>query len=221
MGSFLLGAVSAAAITSLLFLASLRPPAPEAVYADSLAVELPAPVNAGASPDPAEAVVPPPAPIDAAVPLPAPGATLIIPVQGVRPGELEDTYTDARGEGRSHDAIDIIAPRGTPVLSVAPSTVLKRFQSVRGGITLYTLSADGRMIFYYAHLDRYADGIVEGQPLQAGDVIAYVGDTGNAGEANYHLHFSVSLTDDPTKFWAGKPVNPYPLLVGEGGGQGR
>lgn len=221
MGSFLLGAASAGAFTSLLFLASLRPPAPEAVSGDSLAVEVPAPVNAGVSPDPGRAVVPPPAPISAGVPLPARGATLLIPVQGIRPEELEDTYADARGQGRSHDAIDIIAPHGTPVLSVAPSTVLKRFQSVRGGTTLYTLSADGRMIYYYAHLDRYADGIVEGLQVQAGDVIGYVGDTGNAGEANYHLHFGVSLTDDPTKFWAGKPVNPYPLLVGERGGQGR
>lgn len=144
---------------------------------------------------------------------PAPGS-LLIPVAGVQPADLVDTYTQARGAGRRHDAIDIPAPRGTPVVAAGDGTVLKLFRSIPGGVTLYQLAPDGRTIYYYAHLDRYAPGITEGKRLRAGEILGYVGDTGNAGAGNYHLHFGVSLTDDPAKYWGGKDVNPYPLLVG-------
>jgi murein DD-endopeptidase MepM/ murein hydrolase activator NlpD len=138
---------------------------------------------------------------------------LIIPVAGIRADQLQDTFTAARSEGRVHDAIDIIAPHNTPVLAAADGPIVKLFQSERGGITIYQESADGKTVFYYAHLDRYADGLAEGHVAHQGEVIAYVGDTGNAGAGNYHLHFSVSLIGDPKHFFNGTSINPYPLLT--------
>ena len=137
---------------------------------------------------------------------------LIIPVAGVKPEQLLDTFTDARSEGRSHDAIDIIAPAGTPVLAVSEGEIVKLFQSDRGGITIYQLSPDKKLVFYYAHLQRYADGIVPGKYVRQGEVIGYVGDTGNAGAGNYHLHFSIAALADPKRYWEGTNINPYPLL---------
>ena len=137
---------------------------------------------------------------------------LLIPVAGVRPEDLRDTFTESRSGGREHNAIDIIAPRGTPVLAAADGRVVKLFQSDAGGITIYQLANDNRTIFYYAHLERYADGLHEGQILRRGDVIAYVGDTGNATPGNYHLHFSVSVVSDPGRWWSGTNINPYPLF---------
>ena len=139
-------------------------------------------------------------------------AALLIPVAGVRPEDLRDTFEAARSEGRSHDAIDIPAPRGTPVLAAADGRVVKLWQSVSGGMTLYQLDPDNRTVYYYAHLDRYADGLTEGHFARRGEVIAYVGDTGNAGAGNYHLHFSVLIVSDPKRYWDGTNVNPYPLL---------
>ena len=137
---------------------------------------------------------------------------LVIPVTGVRPDQLRDTFSDARAEGRVHDAIDIPAPLGTPVVAAADGTIVKLFHSDRGGTTIYQLSTDSRFIFYYAHLDRYAEGLAEGHLAKQGETIAYVGDSGNAGAGNYHLHFSVALTSDPKKYWQGVNINPYPLL---------
>jgi murein DD-endopeptidase MepM/ murein hydrolase activator NlpD len=137
---------------------------------------------------------------------------LIIPVAGVRPDQLLDTFADSRSEGRVHDAIDIPAAAGTPVLATADGEVLKLFHSDLGGITIYQLSADKKLIFYYAHLQRYADHLAEGNSVRQGDVIGYVGDTGNAGTGNYHLHFSISITPDPKRYWEGTNINPYPLL---------
>ena len=137
---------------------------------------------------------------------------LIIPVAGVRPDQLMDTFTQSRSEGRTHDAIDIMAPADTPVLAAADGKILKLFQSERGGTTIYQLSADQKMIFYYAHLARYADGLTEGKEVRQGDIIAHVGDTGNAGAGNYHLHFSIAIVSDPKRYWEGTNINPYPLL---------
>jgi peptidoglycan LD-endopeptidase LytH len=137
---------------------------------------------------------------------------LIIPVAGVRADQLLDTFSTARGDGRVHDAIDIAAAKDTPVLAVANGKILKLFQSKAGGTTIYQLSSDERFIYYYAHLDRYADGLSEGHPLTQGETIAYVGDTGNAGAGNYHLHFSIAMTSDPKRWWEGVNINPYPLL---------
>ncbi|HVG28601.1 MAG TPA: peptidoglycan DD-metalloendopeptidase family protein [Pyrinomonadaceae bacterium] len=139
---------------------------------------------------------------------------LLIPVAGVRAEQLSDTYTQSRSEGRVHNAIDIMAAKGTPVVAAADGTIVRLFQSDKGGITLYVRGTDERTIYYYAHLDRYAEGIAENKFVRRGDVIAYVGDTGNAGAGNFHLHFEISLTADPKRVWGGAPVNPYPLLTG-------
>jgi murein DD-endopeptidase MepM/ murein hydrolase activator NlpD len=175
-----------------------------------------APVNPPAAPPPvAPATVAPPQPTVG----PPPGGPsaevpgrLLVPVQGIRPEQLVDTYNAARSQGRRHDAIDIMAKRGTPVLATASGVVLKLFQSVRGGTALYELASDRRTIYYYAHLDRYGPGLAEGRALRQGDLVGYVGNTGNAGAGNYHLHFEISTTDDPKRYWAGTPQNPYPLL---------
>ena len=139
-------------------------------------------------------------------------AGLIIPVAGVRADQLLDTFSAARSEGRVHDAIDIPAARGTPVLAVATGKILKLFQSVPGGTTIYQLSSDEKFIYYYAHLDGYAAGLSEGETVTQGETIAYVGDTGNAGAGNYHLHFSIAITSNPKRYWEGVNINPYPLL---------
>ena len=144
----------------------------------------------------------------------APGASLAIPVLGVRPEQLRDTYEDAR-VGHVHHAIDIMAAGGTPVVAASDGTVLKLRTGGNGGITIYQLGPDGRTLYYYAHLQRYAAGLREGLPLQRGEVIAYVGDTGNAGAGNYHLHFSVGRLTDPRRWWESENVNPYPLLAGD------
>jgi murein DD-endopeptidase MepM/ murein hydrolase activator NlpD len=152
-------------------------------------------------------------------PTPTPEATsfvgqvnLIIPVAGVRPDQLIDTFDDARSEGRVHDAIDIMAAAETPVLAAADGKILKLFNSERGGTTIYQLNANGDLVFYYSHLARYADGLAEGDMVKQGQVIAYVGDTGNAGAGNYHLHFSIAAVSDPKRYWEGTNINPYPLL---------
>lgn len=137
---------------------------------------------------------------------------LIIPVAGVRPEQLRDTFTDARSEGRAHDAIDIMAPAGTPVLAANDGEIVRLFQSDRGGTTIYQLNPDKKLVFYYAHLQRYADGLVVGKFVRQGEVIAYVGDTGNAGAGNYHLHFSIAVLADPKRYFEGTNINPYPLL---------
>jgi murein DD-endopeptidase MepM/ murein hydrolase activator NlpD len=144
----------------------------------------------------------------------APGASLAIPVRGIRPEQLRDTYEAPRSGGRVHNAIDIMAPEGTPVLAAGDGTILKLRTGGLGGVTLYQLGSDGRTLFYYAHLQRYAAGMAEGLPVWKGQVIAYVGDTGNAGRGNYHLHFSVSRLEDPRRWWQGENVNPYPMLAG-------
>ena len=137
---------------------------------------------------------------------------LVIPVAGVRPDQLIDTFSDARTDGQTHNAIDISAPAGTPVLAVADGEVVRLFQNERGGTTIYQLSADKKLVFYYAHLQAYAKILQERKTIRQGDVIAYVGDTGNAGAGNYHLHFSIAILGDPKRYWEGTNINPYPLL---------
>ena len=138
---------------------------------------------------------------------------LLIPVGGVRASELRDTFTDARSEGRVHDAIDIMAPRNAPVVAAADGRVVKLIQSVKGGITVYQLAAaDEHIVFYYAHLAAYAEGLAEGHVARRGETIAYVGDTGNAAPGNTHLHFQIYRVADPKHFWTGENINPYPIL---------
>lgn len=137
---------------------------------------------------------------------------LMIPVAGVKRAQLLDTFSDARSENRVHDAIDIIAPAGTPVVAAANGEIAKFYDSQRGGITIYQYSADKKFIYYYAHLQSRAADLAERQYVTQGRIIGYVGDTGNAGAGNYHLHFSVALVRDPKRFWEGEYLNPFPLL---------
>ena len=144
-----------------------------------------------------------------------PPQSLIIPVQGVSPGQLSDTFTQAREGGlRLHDAIDIMAPRGTPVLAAAGGIVEKFFTSAAGGLTLYLRCDDRRLIQYYAHLDAYAPGLAEGQHVAQSQLLGTVGSTGNANPDAPHLHFAIQLTD-PAAHWnqPSRPINPYPLLT--------
>jgi peptidoglycan LD-endopeptidase LytH len=139
-------------------------------------------------------------------------AGLLVPVDGVSRSQLHDTYNQARSEGRTHHAIDIHAPRGTPAVAVANATVLKLHQGSRGGTAVYLLDDDGRTRYYYAHLDAYAQGLHEGQRVERGEVIGYVGDTGNAAPGDYHLHFSIAILDDASRWWEGRNLNPYDVL---------
>lgn len=142
-------------------------------------------------------------------------AGLAIPVAGVKPGQLADTYTQARAGGaRRHDAIDIMAPIGRPVVAAAPGTVEKLFFSKGGGgTTAYVRSNDKRWSYYYAHLSAYAPGLHEGQRLLRGAPVGYVGNSGNANPAGPHLHFAINRMEPGEKWWQGTPINPYPLLA--------
>lgn len=144
------------------------------------------------------------------------GAGLFIPVAGVTSDKLTDTFSDSRSGGRIHDAIDIMAPLGTPVLAAIDGKIARFFDSELGGITIYQLTDDGKFVLYYAHLQKRADGIVEGMPVKKGQTIGYVGDTGNAGAGNFHLHFSIARVIDPKRYWEGTYINPYPLLKSGG-----
>lgn len=128
--------------------------------------------------------------------------------------DLQNTFDQARDAGeRRHEATDIMAPKGTPVLAVASGIVKKLFSSKPGGLTIYQFDSSEEWCFYYAHLDGYARGLREGMLVKRGDVIGYVGSTGNAGAAGPHLHFAIFKLGPEKRWWQGEPVNPYPLLV--------
>ena len=161
-----------------------------------------------------------------AVPLPtppsasAPGQTiglapLQMPVQGVLPSALRDTFGDGRdNNGRGHEAIDIMAPRGTPVLAVDDGRIVKLFTSQPGGLTVYQFDPSGQLAYYYAHLDAYAPGLAEGQQLRRGSLIGYVGSSGNANPDAPHLHFAMFRLGPEKQWWKGEPINPFQLLGG-------
>jgi murein DD-endopeptidase MepM/ murein hydrolase activator NlpD len=151
----------------------------------------------------------------AALPKPSsqpPAGKLIIPVLGVRPEQLIDSFADARSDGRVHDAIDIAAPAGTPVLAAADGKIIKFWESAAGGTTIYQMSLDQKYVYYYAHLAGRAADVSVGDVVKQGRTIGFVGDTGNAGAGNYHLHFSISAISDPNRYWEGSYIDPYPLL---------
>lgn len=138
---------------------------------------------------------------------------LHFPVAGFDGRPLDNSYDDPRdGGSRRHHAIDIMAPRGTPVLSVQDGRILRLSRNAKGGITIYATDAEERFVFYYAHLDRYHAGIREGLPVLRGDTLGYVGTTGNAPESVPHLHFQLMRMPADGRFWNGEPINPYPLL---------
>jgi Membrane proteins related to metalloendopeptidases len=135
-----------------------------------------------------------------------------VPLQGVPATALHDTFNELRGGTRPHEALDIMAPRGTPVLSASSGRVLKLFNSVPGGLMVYAVDSTGRYILKYGHLDGYMPGIVDGQALTRGQPIGIVGTTGNAAGGAPHLHFAMARAIDLKKWWLGPAVNPYPLL---------
>jgi murein DD-endopeptidase MepM/ murein hydrolase activator NlpD len=138
---------------------------------------------------------------------------LLIPVAGVAPNRLMDTFDDARAVGRRHDAIDIMAPRGTEVHAADDGTIAKLFTSDAGGLTIYEFDPSQTFSYYYAHLDRYAPGLAEHQTVKRGQLLGYVGSTGNASEDAPHLHFAIARLGTERAWWKGDPINPYPLLA--------
>ena len=203
-------AVGDAAATPALSPAAAPPAAQAPAQREALTL-VPAPVatDAATTAQPVAAVEAP-----AAAPANA-SDDLLIPVQGVRRDQLQDTFTDARSQGRRHDAIDILAPAGTPVLAVADGSVEKLFDSERGGLTVYQFEPSGRYAYYYAHMQRYADGLAEKQTIRRGQVLGYVGSTGNADPGAPHLHFEIHRLGPEKQWWKGESLNPYPLLRGE------
>lgn len=138
---------------------------------------------------------------------------LLVPVAGTPPTKLQDSFGARRGMGRKHEAIDIMAPWGTPVLAADDGRVEKITSNRGGGLTIYQVDASGRFVYYYAHLAGYAEGLKEGQPVRRGDVIGYVGATGNASRNAPHLHFAVLLLTTQKRWWGGEAINPYPALA--------
>lgn len=141
------------------------------------------------------------------------GSALLVPVAGIKPEQIRDTYNQPRGSERMHEALDIPAPIGTPVYAVADGRIAKLFTSKPGGLTIYQFDPNEKYSYYYAHLDRYATALKEGQQVKRGELIGYVGTTGNADRAAPHLHFAMFELGPEKNWWQGKPINPYPLIV--------
>jgi murein DD-endopeptidase MepM/ murein hydrolase activator NlpD len=176
----------------------------------------PSPVPGDSTDGPANLFAPP---LDLSRPSPAPVLSdfsylqrrwLMFPVVGFDLKVLRDDFAEKRGD-RVHEAIDILAPRGTPVAAVDDGTVVKLFNSVRGGLTIYQFDPAGQYCYYYAHLDRYAEGLGEGQLVRKGQWIGYVGTSGNAPPNTPHLHFTIFKLGPEKRWWEGTPVNPFPL----------
>lgn len=139
------------------------------------------------------------------------GRDLLVPVEGVRPEDLVRSFSDARG-GRKHEALDILAPRNTPVKAIEDGTIARLFYSKAGGITIYQFDQAEQYTYYYAHLERYADGLKEGDKVRKGQVLGYVGVSGNAPRDTPHLHFAIFRLTEAKRWWEGTPIDPYDVL---------
>jgi murein DD-endopeptidase MepM/ murein hydrolase activator NlpD len=195
----------------------LRPPPPlesapvvdPVPASDAMAISA---VAAPQTPEPVSADTPSGAPPEGMNGTPEVGLqNLLLPVEGVRGEDLRDNFDEGRGS-RHHGAIDILAPRDTPILAVADGPIAKLWQSVPGGLTLYQFDSSGRFCFYYAHLERYAKGLKEGDRIARGAVIGYVGTSGNAPRDTPHLHFAIYRLGPERRWWEGEALNPFPLL---------
>jgi murein DD-endopeptidase MepM/ murein hydrolase activator NlpD len=209
------------------FIAPERVPAPAAFPPAAIAEPSPPPITAEPNP-PAKVENPaPPAHASLDAPTPAPAASdpdvsrdvaalrernLLIPVAGVDRAALVSSFSDARGSSRVHEALDVLAPRGTPVVAVETGTIVKLFRSVRGGTTIYQFDPSGAYCYYYAHLDRYESGLGEGDTVERGQIIGYVGTTGNAPPGTPHLHFAIFRLGPERQWWEGVPIDPYLVL---------
>jgi murein DD-endopeptidase MepM/ murein hydrolase activator NlpD len=232
LGGFILGAATVLLVVYLYGQLSGRPPEPRTItppppmaapsttpVAPPLFPAPAAPPTQGAAP-PQIPGTSPTAPVTEATPAlpPAPlpadlaARDLLVPVQGVTRQALQDTFKDARSQGRVHDAIDILAPRNTPVLAVEAGRIVKLFTSDKGGLTIYQFDPTNTYCYYYAHLERYAPGLAEGNQVTRGQVIGYVGTSGNAPPDTPHLHFAITLLPPEKNWWQGVPINPYPIL---------
>ena len=168
---------------------------------------LPNPQN---SPAPAAPLNPPP---EQAIRIPLPDEPrLSIPVQGVEASQIHDNFSETR-DGHMHEALDIMAPRGTPVLAADEGNIVKLFNSKAGGLTIYQFDDSQKYCYYYAHLDHYARGLQDGLFVRRGEIIAYVGTTGDAPANAPHLHFAVFLLGPQKHWWQGTAIDPYPLLA--------
>jgi murein DD-endopeptidase MepM/ murein hydrolase activator NlpD len=140
------------------------------------------------------------------------GRHLDLPVQGAQSSDIKDMFNKMRGNDHRHEAVDILAPRLTPVLAVEAGTIAKLFVSKAGGNTIYQFDPQDVYAYYYAHLERYADGLVEGAPVARGQVIGYVGTTGNAPPNTPHLHFAIFKLTTEKQWWKGTALDPYQVL---------
>lgn len=140
---------------------------------------------------------------------------LAMPVEGMDLKHIQDSFDETRGGTRRHEATDILAPQGTPVVAVDEGNVKKLFTSKQGGLTVYQFDNEEIYCYYYAHLDRYAEGLKEGMLLRRGDRVGYVGVTGNAPINTPHLHFAIFRLGPEKRWWEGTPINPFPVLMGQ------
>jgi murein DD-endopeptidase MepM/ murein hydrolase activator NlpD len=239
LGGFLLGAATVLFILWLYKTPSARNFSGESGEAPPPVVAAPegeGPVTPSTSPDgplPPTAETAPPAegtPDDSRpwlqVPSPVPSGELaerglLVPVQGIEREKLANTFGDPRGGGtRSHQALDIMAPQGTPVVAVEDGKIQKLFESKQGGLTIYQFDPSESYAYYYAHLQKYAAGLKEGQSVRRGQVIGYVGVTGNANPEGPHLHFAIFRLTPEKQWWKGDPLNPFDVLRGRRLGRG-
>jgi murein DD-endopeptidase MepM/ murein hydrolase activator NlpD len=178
----------------------------DTAHGDSPVIETapPAATSGSGSPLTAPSIAPPPASS-------LKERNLEVPVEGVRRDQLTRQYNDPRGD-RRHEALDILAPYGTPVKAVEDGRVARLFQSKAGGITIYQYDPSETYCYYYAHLDRYAPGLREGEQVKRGQIIGYVGTSGNAPKNTPHLHFAVFRLNEQKKWWEGTPLDPYDIL---------
>jgi murein DD-endopeptidase MepM/ murein hydrolase activator NlpD len=227
---FLLGAVTL--YLALAWSGGLMPPATGSRFGEppsSAPLAAVPPPRPASPPEPGDSTDAPDSPFAPAVdlvrPSPAPepsdfarlhSRALLFPVPGYDLKNLRDNFAEKRGE-RVHEAIDILAPRGTPVLAVDDGEVVKLFNSARGGLTIYHFDPSGRYCYYYAHLDRYAEGLAERQQVKRGQRIGYVGSSGNASPSVPHLHFTIFKLGADRHWWEGTPINPFPLWAMSGG----
>jgi murein DD-endopeptidase MepM/ murein hydrolase activator NlpD len=181
--------------------------APRKVEVKPTKKEEPAPVA------PPSTAVAPPAPMASGMEVDdLRGHNLTLPVQGIQREKLQDTFNDTRGSSRKHEALDVLAPRNTPVLAVEDGKIAKLFLSDAGGITIYQFDPTVNYAYYYAHLERYADGLKEGDQVKRGQVLGYVGTTGNAPRDTPHLHFAIFKLTSDKHWWQGSPIDPYSVL---------
>jgi murein DD-endopeptidase MepM/ murein hydrolase activator NlpD len=216
--SVLIGFAAGAATMAILVVMGDRrslplEPTARATEAPPVSIE---PTKKAAEPPPD---LPPPTPAPSAAPILMADPTadlddrdLELPVQGATKDALRSSFDEVRGGTRRHEAIDILAPMNTPVLAVEEGTIAKLFRSDAGGITIYQFDPSSTYVYYYAHLDHYAAGLAEKQRIRRGQVIGYVGVTGNAPKNTPHLHFAIFKLTAEKKWWQGTPIDPYHVL---------